>query len=29
MEDWALIELYHDRIDWNGFKGNIVYLGIF
>lgn len=28
-EDWALIDLYHDKIDWNGFKGNIVYLSTF
>jgi len=27
MEDWALIDLYRDKIDWSGFKGNIVYLG--
>ena len=28
-EDWALIELYRDKIDWKGFKGNVVYLGTF
>jgi hypothetical protein len=28
-EDWALIELNRDKIDWNNFKGNIVYLGMF
>jgi hypothetical protein len=26
-EDWALIELNRDKIDWNDFKGNIMYLG--
>ncbi|PUU72514.1 hypothetical protein B9Z19DRAFT_1104352 [Tuber borchii] len=26
-EDWALIELYEERIDWNTFKGNKVYNG--
>ncbi|KAF8332800.1 uncharacterized protein EI90DRAFT_3145403 [Cantharellus anzutake] len=26
-EDWALIELNRDKIDWNNFKGNAVYLG--
>ncbi|KAL6302385.1 hypothetical protein BKA93DRAFT_827469 [Sparassis latifolia] len=25
--NWALIELNCDKIDWNHFKGNIVYLG--
>lgn len=25
--DWALIELYDDRIDWPSFKGNKVYIG--
>ena len=28
-EDWALIELNHDKIDWDGFKGNVVSLGTF
>lgn len=28
-EDWALIELNRDKIDWNNFKGNVVYLGTF
>jgi hypothetical protein len=28
MEDWALIDLYHDKIDWSGFEGNIIYLGM-
>ena len=23
-EDWALIDLYRDKIDWNGFKCNVV-----
>ncbi|KAI9775822.1 MAG: hypothetical protein M1839_000873 [Geoglossum umbratile] len=26
-KDWALIELYEDRIDWSTFKGNKVYIG--
>lgn len=26
-EDWALIDLYRDKIDWNMFKGNVVHLG--
>ncbi|KAH9009672.1 hypothetical protein EDB83DRAFT_452123 [Lactarius deliciosus] len=26
-EDWALIDLYLDKIDWDGFKGNVIYLG--
>ncbi|KAF5381070.1 hypothetical protein D9615_004176 [Tricholomella constricta] len=25
--DWALIKLYRDKIDWNTFPGNKVYLG--
>jgi hypothetical protein len=28
-EDWALIDLNHDKIDWNIFKGNVVSLGTF
>lgn len=28
-EDWALVELNRDKIDWNNFKGNIMYLGMF
>jgi hypothetical protein len=28
-EDWALIDLNRDKIDWNTFKGNVVYLGTF
>jgi hypothetical protein len=27
--DWDLIELNHDMIGWNNFKGNVVYLGTF
>ncbi|KAI6118380.1 hypothetical protein F5141DRAFT_1187254 [Pisolithus sp. B1] len=26
-EDWAVINLYHEKIDWDGFRGNVVYLG--
>ncbi|KAF8483854.1 hypothetical protein DFH94DRAFT_792531 [Russula ochroleuca] len=26
-EDWALIDLDLDKIDWDTFKGNVVYLG--
>ena len=25
--DWALIELYNDKIDWSSFKGNKVFVG--
>ncbi|KAG8894920.1 hypothetical protein FRB99_000911 [Tulasnella sp. 403] len=25
--DWALIELYEEKIDWDSFKGNKVYIG--
>ena len=28
-EDWALIDLNRDKIDWNVFKGNVVSLGTF
>jgi hypothetical protein len=28
-QDWALIALRRDRIDWNNFKGNVMYLGTF
>ena len=28
-EDWALIDLDLDKIDWGTFKGNVVYLGTF
>jgi len=27
-EDWALIELYNEKIDWATFKGNKVYVGV-
>lgn len=27
--DWALVELYEDKIDWVSFKGNKVYVGMF
>lgn len=27
--DWALIELYRDKIDWSSFTGNKVYIGTF
>ena len=29
VEDWALIDLNLDKIDWATFKGNVVYLGTF
>ena len=29
MEDWALVELYRENINWNGFKGNMLGLGTF
>ena len=28
-EDWALIDLDLDKINWDTFKGNVVYLGMF
>jgi len=28
-EDWALIELDRNKIDWNTFKGNVIDLGVF
>ena len=28
-EDWALIELNRDKIDWSSFKGNVMYIGTF
>jgi len=28
-EDWALIELFRNKINWDEFKGNVVYLGTF
>ena len=27
-QDWALIDLYRDKIDWDTFQGNKVYIGI-
>jgi hypothetical protein len=27
-EDWALIELHREKIDWKTFKGNVMYLGM-
>jgi len=27
--DWALIELYREKIDWDTFTGNKVYVGVF
>jgi len=27
--DWALIDLYRDKIDWDTFQGNKVYVGTF
>ncbi|THU87885.1 hypothetical protein K435DRAFT_762286 [Dendrothele bispora CBS 962.96] len=27
VEDWALIEIDRNKVDWNNFKGNVVYLG--
>jgi len=29
VEDWALIDIYLDKIDWSSFKGNVIYLGMF
>jgi hypothetical protein len=26
-KDWALVEIYHNAIDWQRFKGNKVYVG--
>lgn len=26
-QDWALIQLYDEKIDWSTFKGNKVYIG--
>lgn len=28
-EDWALVELRDEKIDWNSFKGNVTHLGTF
>ncbi len=27
-KDWALIELYDEKINWSTFKGNKVYIGV-
>jgi hypothetical protein len=27
--DWAFVELYKDKIDWDTFLGNKVYVGMF
>jgi hypothetical protein len=27
--DWALIDLYHDKIDWDTFQGNKVCVSMF
>ncbi|KAM5531469.1 hypothetical protein V8D89_014859 [Ganoderma adspersum] len=27
IRDWALIELYEEKIDWDSFKGNKIYIG--
>lgn len=27
-QDWALIQLYNEKIDWRSFKGNRVYVGM-
>jgi hypothetical protein len=29
MRDWALIKLYREKIDWDTFQGNKVYVGTF
>ncbi len=29
MEDWALVELHREKIDWKNFKGNVLDLGTF
>ncbi|KAH8916651.1 hypothetical protein BT69DRAFT_1287548, partial [Atractiella rhizophila] len=26
-QDWALVEIYRDKIDWKSFKGNKIYIG--
>jgi len=26
-EDWALVDVHLDKINWNNFKGNVVHLG--
>ena len=28
-EDWALIDLHRDKINWDRFKGNVINLGVF
>jgi hypothetical protein len=28
-EDWALIELHREKINWEAFRGNVIYLGTF
>jgi hypothetical protein len=28
-EDWALIELYDDKFDWDTFQGNVIHFGMF
>ena len=28
-EDWAVVELYRKKINWNKFRGNVMYLGKF
>ena len=28
-QDWALIELYEEKIDWSNFTGNKVYIGMY
>ena len=28
-EDWALVELHREKIEWKSFKGNMIYLGTF
>lgn len=27
-EDWAVIEVYKDKIEWKSFKGNVMYIGM-
>jgi hypothetical protein len=28
-EDWAIINLFHDKINWDKFRGNVIHLGTF
>ena len=28
-KDWALVEIYRDVIDWQAFRGNKIYLGMY